>query len=262
MNYRPVQKQCGFTIVELLIVIVVIGILATIGAVSYNGINRRAASGSTMSDLRSAQQTMASQQAFTHAKPTALPSDIHSTDSVTLTFVAGTSHYSGLSAVQNGVLFYTICKQLIADPQYSTIHAKSGGGTNSVVMSCDDSISAGGLQITGWDTKNWAVPVTQSAIQSYIDSVPYDSWWIDRQSVVRGFYSALISQFTASGGTWPITSFWDPWANQWSGVPKSDLPAPDSDGSDSYCIMAASVHFPDIIYHTVGSGGQIVSGAC
>lgn len=39
MKYK--QKH-GFTIVELLIVIVVIGILATIGVVAYNGISARA----------------------------------------------------------------------------------------------------------------------------------------------------------------------------------------------------------------------------
>lgn len=36
------RKQTGFTIVELLIVIVVIGILATIGVIAYNGVQDRA----------------------------------------------------------------------------------------------------------------------------------------------------------------------------------------------------------------------------
>lgn len=36
------QKQTGFTIVELLIVIVVVAILATISIVAYNGIQARA----------------------------------------------------------------------------------------------------------------------------------------------------------------------------------------------------------------------------
>src|SRR5687768_14373793 len=38
----PPKKQSGFTIVELLIVIVVIAILAAIAIVSYNGITDRA----------------------------------------------------------------------------------------------------------------------------------------------------------------------------------------------------------------------------
>lgn len=45
------QKQTGFTIVELLIVIVVIGILATISIVAYNGIQGKARDSQRISDL-------------------------------------------------------------------------------------------------------------------------------------------------------------------------------------------------------------------
>jgi prepilin-type N-terminal cleavage/methylation domain-containing protein len=46
------QKQTGFTIVELLIVIIVIAILATITIVSYNGITNRAYDTATTSGVR------------------------------------------------------------------------------------------------------------------------------------------------------------------------------------------------------------------
>jgi general secretion pathway protein G len=48
------NKQSGFTIVELLVVIVVIGVLAAITIVSYTGINQRATVASLQSDLSSA----------------------------------------------------------------------------------------------------------------------------------------------------------------------------------------------------------------
>lgn len=48
------QKQTGFTIVELLIVIVVIAILAAITVVAYNGIQQRARDTQMFSDLANA----------------------------------------------------------------------------------------------------------------------------------------------------------------------------------------------------------------
>jgi type II secretion system protein G len=50
------NKQTGFTIVELLIVIVVIGILAAITIVAYNGIQDRAANARAQSDIKNVQR--------------------------------------------------------------------------------------------------------------------------------------------------------------------------------------------------------------
>ena len=51
MRQRASQKQHGFTIVELLIVIVVIGILAAITIVAYNGIQQRARNTQTVNAI-------------------------------------------------------------------------------------------------------------------------------------------------------------------------------------------------------------------
>ena len=52
------KKQTGFTIVELLIVIVVIGILAAITIVAYNGVRARANQSKIDSDMRSMKQAI------------------------------------------------------------------------------------------------------------------------------------------------------------------------------------------------------------
>lgn len=52
------QKQTGFTIVELLIVVVVIAILAAISIVSYNGITERARVSQANSELRTLEKAI------------------------------------------------------------------------------------------------------------------------------------------------------------------------------------------------------------
>lgn len=57
-RHRPISKQTGFTLVELLIVIVVIAILAAISVVAYNGIQNRAHDTAIKSDLSTIQTKM------------------------------------------------------------------------------------------------------------------------------------------------------------------------------------------------------------
>ena len=59
INYKNHQKTSGFTIVELLVVIVVIGILAALSIVSYTGITQRAATVTLKSDLKNSSTQLA-----------------------------------------------------------------------------------------------------------------------------------------------------------------------------------------------------------
>ena len=171
-------------------------------------------------------------------------------------------YYSNLSDVQQGLLFHAVCLQLIADPLYSTIHPREGSGSQNVVMSCDDNVSDTGMLITGWGSKTWKTPVERSHLESYIDSVPYDSWWIDRQEVVRGFYTELINRYEGYGGYWPVTSFWGDWAAIWSGVRKEDLPDPDSHKPSDYCVQAIHHSYPNQVYSVAGNSAVAKEGYC
>ncbi len=261
MVIRKNSGRYGFTLVEIVIIISAIAILSTIGVVSYKNMRQRAARASIVSALSDAQKKLELEYAQSR---TTMGELAEAPEEVALTRVQKEGvHYSGLTDVQNGVLFHMVCLELIADPTYSTIHAKSGGNTASVVMRCDDNVSANSILITGWDSKTWNVPVTQATLESYIASVPADSWWIDRQEVVRGFYTQLIDRFTKRGGSWPVKSFWHPWAAPGnSGVPKEILPEPDPPEEGTYCIQGAYAGYPDMTYIITDQDGTPREGVC
>jgi general secretion pathway protein G len=74
------NKQGGFTIVELLIVIVVIGILAAISIVAYNGVQNRARDASVQNDLTQ----LAKQFGMFYADKGVYPTTVADLDSLTV----------------------------------------------------------------------------------------------------------------------------------------------------------------------------------
>jgi len=71
---RQSRTSSGFTIVELLVVIVIIGILAAVTIVAYSGINKRAIDVSLQSDLTSASTKLKLYQVDNMAYPTLINS--------------------------------------------------------------------------------------------------------------------------------------------------------------------------------------------
>jgi len=255
----------GFTIVELLIVVVVIGILAAIILVAYNGIQKKAAAAQVVSTAKGAGSATAlaimqnGNTTLTH-----LPSSFKVPKELAITYSPlSNKQYGPLTNVQHGVLLHTYCEQLVQDANYSTIHSRDGSETSSIVMSCGDDIEEDSLQITGWDTKTWTTPVTKAQITDYLATVPYDNWWTDKQDVIRNFYTTLIVLYTSSGGGWPINSFWDPWANQWSGVQKETLPTPISSTVEpNYCISVSHRQYTDLSYMVTAGSPSPRVGSC
>lgn len=266
---RIERHKKGFTLVELLIVVAVLAILAAIGMVAYQNSQKRAALATVFKDLKSASEQLGLSYVRSPSSFSSLDSisgDMQSSRDVMLRLVTGYTgpYYENLTPVQNGVLFYEICEELIADPTYSEIHSADGAQTQNVTTRCTDDIGDNVLQITGWYTKKWNTPVTREAIQAFMNGIPYDDWWIDKQEVVRGFYSELIQRFEARGGSFPITSFWEPDANQWWGVPREDLPSPSppvASRNGNFCVEAYHATYPDDVYR-ITHDDVIKEGPC
>jgi prepilin-type N-terminal cleavage/methylation domain-containing protein len=122
------RKHPGFTIVELLIVIVVIGILAAITIVAYNGIQDRARSATLTSDLTTSAKQLKIDQATNSSYPATLP---EANGNRGLKASAGTTYSY---TVNNAVTPQTFCLSATNGTMVSSItqdtSALPGGCTN------------------------------------------------------------------------------------------------------------------------------------
>lgn len=97
------KQQKGFTIVELLIVIVVIGILAAITIVAYNGIQTRARDNARISDLKNLQKIVELYKAENGSYPLPANGSLQWTGNCAL-FGSVTNYISGVSSITSSKL--------------------------------------------------------------------------------------------------------------------------------------------------------------
>lgn len=134
-NIKKYQASKGFTIVELLIVIVVIAILAAISIVAYNGIQNRGRLSSAQSSAASVAKKIEAYNAITNAYPVfnttgTVTTQLNGQQESSLTGSGTTIAYTGISGT-NGT---------------TTVQVRLCGATAPA-----SGAVATGFQVWGWD---------------------------------------------------------------------------------------------------------------
>lgn len=210
------KRTVGFTIVELIVVIAILGILTTIGIISYGGWRESVTQNAIKSDLTTAAQAMESERNFGTGYPTSLPSSFTPSDDVTITWTSGdaTSFCLDGTAADTSSTFYI--------DSLSNEGPKSGTCASRVVTtpitSAPTSVTAilntsSGITV-GWASLSGATSYTaQCASDAAFIINPNSSTTTSTTTSVNGLvpgtiYCRVQGQNAAGGGPWspPITA--------------------------------------------------------
>lgn len=287
------RSRPGFTIIELLIAIVVIGILAAITTVAYQGVQAQAIKRVAEYNLKIAAEAMQLEYQTTGEYPVSLPSDVggsaisntgtggnngggsgsgttntsggtnngnggSSSTNLSLKWSGTFTTYSNLTAVQNGVLLSQICQDLINEGAGKGVD--KGGNTQSYIMSCGN-WNKGSMQVTAWNSKVWNTPVSDTQLLQYANSfTTNDTWNAAQIGVVKNFYTQLVSRQKSEGGGFPVTTFWDSWATSRNGGTMYQALPATMQTKTSFCIEASDPS-GKVISH-IGEDSTLHDGPC
>lgn len=233
------RTRAGFTVIEILIVIVVIGILAGIVILTYGLWQRRVADANVRSDVQQATSALKMYQNFSNDYPPNLGGvGFAPSNNVAMTLSTNAAQvrvYSGLTTSQNAQLFLNTCNSLMPI---------TSGGT-SYNTSC--SFAGNNIHVAGTNSSNvvWQGPTIQ---QSNVT--------LTCGSSCSTATTSLINEFLAQGGTFPIT------------VPNQNVLLPPYSSTQStgpatrFCLQGTSVQYSDVVYHTTSENMSVVVGAC
>lgn len=252
----------GFTIVEVLIVVVVIAILAGISVVAYSGIRVAALRTAAQHDLKTISTAMQIERIEKGSYPADIPETVRQSGgnvTSTIKWSGKITRYTSLTAVQNGVLLADICQKLIDEGVGRA--ANQGGAIQNYVTGCGN-WNRSSMQVTAWNTRVWNTPVSSQQLLQYAQNfTSSDTWNASQVTVVKNFYNQLVERHLAMGGTFPVTSFWDSWATSGNGgVMYQNLPE-DVETKESFCVEATIEGRPDLIWH-IDEDDVMREGAC
>lgn len=233
---RSVKSWHGFTIVELIVVIAVIAILASVSIASYGPWRRHNADAAVQSDLSQGTSSLRSYKNFQNSYPPNLAgTNFSSSANVALVLYTNAPTigvYSNLTDDQNAQLLLNVCNANLND-LYNTVCTFGGAGGGAKI------------HVAGTNTTNtiWESPISQSDV-----TLPCGT-------ACDNATNTMISQFLAQGGQFPILV-----SGNTAALPQ---PTQTPNGlATSFCLEGHSGIFPDIIYHTSDSKTNVASGVC
>ena len=233
------QYKKGFTLSELLIVIVIIAALALIAVVTYQGMQRRSNVGVVSQTVSDALKSLQIYYAFNRS----FPANLADTDYVPPLTVATTlytnvpqlPYYESLTANQNAQLFLNACNGFMpimdGSTQYNTACVYSGNNAH----------------IKGTVTSNVIINGP---------SIDESDFELSCGSVCDAARQRIVDIFKQQGGSFPIT------------VPKegSTLPKPASysvnGAATRFCVEAQSAWFTDVVVHATSERQILSDGPC
>lgn len=141
----------GFTIVELLVVVVIIGILAAITIVAYNGIQKRAQTAAVSASLNQASKKVGLYQVDNGAYPSSLAAAGVSDSSVAYQYTGASTSYC-ITGTQGGTSLY------LSDTQSSpTAGGCPGHGQGGMAAITNVAPNPSAENSVGWYSNNGAV---------------------------------------------------------------------------------------------------------
>lgn len=237
------KRRLGFTAVELIAIITIIGILATIVIISYGNWQHSVADKSVKSDVSQATSSLASYNNFKNSYPPNLAgTGFASSPSVGIILYTNTPSigvYSSLTDDQNAQLFLNVC------------NANLDGTTNTACTFAGNNNGAK-IHVKGTASSNviWSSPICKTAGAGCGSVVQ-----LTCGPACDTATAAIINQFLQQGGKFPVIV-------QGNTTPLPEPTMQPNGQASRYCLEGRSSDFTDISYYTTDTNKTPSSGHC